>query len=202
MKYLYFVALAAVFPTALAAQGMPDRSGLAIVKKQWKVTRVTPPNSVLLEDPFDAIEESKRSINRSPSTPTKNNKERLGQISAAPETTEPPARSDKTLKTTMLYSYDLRVRNDNDKTIRYVLWDYVFFDPETKREVGRHRFSSKVNIKPGQAESMTSKLVSPPTGAIDARTAGKKPAELYIEQIVIRSVEFADGSMWKPLMPK
>lgn len=201
MKCFYFVALAAVFSTALHGQEVPDPPGVAIVKKEWKITRVVPPNSVLLEDPFDAIEESNRTTYRPSGTSTKDNKERLRQISAALETTEPPARPEKTLKTTTSYSYHLRIRNDNDKTIRYVLWDYVFLDPETKQEVGRHRFNSRVNIRPGQAETMTSKLVSPPTGAVDALSAGKKASDLYTEKIVIRRVEFADGSMWRPLSP-
>jgi len=200
VKYFYFVAFAAVFPTAVVAQSAPDQSGLAIVKKEWKATRVVPPNSVLLEDPFDAIEESNRLFKQPSAVPR--TKEKTDQsVSLSPETTEPPKRAEKTLKSTMSYSYELRVRNHNDKTIRYVSWDYVFLDPETKQEIGRHRINSKTNIQPGGVQTMKSKLVSPPTGAVDARTAVKKGSDLYIEQIVIRSVEFVDGSVWRPTSP-
>ncbi len=201
MKYLYFFAFAAAFSTATLSQSLPDPSGLSIVKKQWRITPVVPANSVLLEDPFEAIEVSNRGM-RTPVTTSKGNKEGVPRVaSSSPETTEPPARSEKSLKITMTYSYEMRVRNNNDKTIRRVFWDYVFLDPDTKQEVGRHRINSKVNIRPGKAETMNSKLVSPPTGAVDARTAGKKTSELYIEQIIIRSVEFDDGSIWRPLSP-
>ncbi len=164
MKYLYFLVLAAVFPTALLGQTSPDPSGLGIVKKAWKATRVVPPNSVLLEDPFEAIEESNRTFNRPAAVP--GSKEKADRsVPHLPETTESPKRAERTLKTTMSYSYELRVRNHNDKTIRRVMWDYVFLDPETKGEVGRHRINSKVNIQPGGVQTMTSKLISPPTGA-------------------------------------
>jgi hypothetical protein len=82
-----------------------------------------------------------------------------------------------------------------------VSWDYVFLDPETKQEMGRHHFTSKTNIQPGGVQTMTSKLISPPTGAVDARTAAKKTSDLYTEQIVIRKIEFVDGSVWRPLSP-
>lgn len=200
MKYFYFVAFAAVFPTALLGQTPPDPSGLAIVNKTWKAIRVVPPNSVLLEDPFAAIEESDRTFKQPSAIPRSKEKADIG-LPLSPETTEPPKRAEKTLKTSMSYSYELRVRNENDKTIRHVFWDYVFFDPETKQEIGRHRINSKVNIKPGKTETMNSRLVAPPTGAVDVRSSGKKSSELYIEQIVIRSVEFADGSIWRPLSP-
>ena len=197
MKYLYFVALAAVFPPAVIAQA-PEPSGLAIVKKEWKATRVFPPNSVLLEDPFAAIDESNR-VFKQPSAVPRSKEKADRSVPISPETTEPPKRAEKTLKTTLSYSYELRVRNHNDKTIRHVSWDYVFLDPETNQEVGRHRINSKVNIQPGGVQTMTSKLISPPTGAVDARTAAKKASDLYIEKIVIRSVEFVDGTLWRPL---
>ncbi len=199
MKYLYFLAFAAVLPTATLAQSVPEASGLAVVKKEWRVTYITPKISVRAADPFEATDESDR-LERRLAIPPKANIGPFRQVSGKPETTE-ASRKERELKATASYVYQLRLRNDNDKTVRYVLWDYVFLDPETRQEVGRRRIESKASIKPGRAETMTHKLVSPPTGAVDVRLLGKKTSEMFIEQIVIRRVEFADGSVWQALLP-
>lgn len=200
MKYLYFLALAAVIPSAAPAQTLTDPSGLSVVKKQWRMTRVTPPNSVLLEDPFDAIDETNRA-NRDLRTTLRENK--LRALKGLPPdlpamSTDPPPKTERSLKATAAYIYQLRLRNDGAKTIKNVVWEYVFLDPATKAEVGRHRFVSSIHLEPRETEGIAMRLVSPPTGAIDAKTAGKRSSEIYIEQIIIRSVKFDDGTIWQP----
>ena len=200
MKYLYFLALAAVIPGTAPAQTLPDPSGLSVVKKQWRMTRVIPSNSVLLEDPFDAIDESNR-VNRDPGAVRRENKLRAlkGLPPESPTmSTDPPRKTERSLKDSAAYLYQLRLRNDGAKTIKNVVWDYVFLDPATRKEVGRHRFVSRLDLRPRETEGVEMKLVSPPTGAVDAKTVGKKADEIYIEQIIIRSVRFADGTVWQP----
>jgi hypothetical protein len=204
VKYLYFLALATVIPSAAPAQILPDPSGLSVIKKQWSMTRITPHNSVLLEDPFDAIDESNRA-NREQKTILRENKVRaLKGLPTDPSsmTTEPPPRTERSLKASAAYIYQLRLRNDGAKTIRNVVWEYVFLDPASGEEVGRHRFVSRLDLRPRETGGVKMRLISPPTGAVDARTMGKKPGDIYVEQIIIRSVMFADGTVWQPELRK
>ena len=199
MKYLYFVAFAAVFPTALLAQEVPDQSGVAIVKKAWKMKHVPPQNPVLLQDPFDAIEQS--------NIASRNARAPDAQIGAGSTNGVPPGfrrepllpavYSDRGGRT--IYTYEVYIRNDNVLSIKAIMWDYVFFDPVTKLEVGRHRFLNTVDLKPGRSRTVGMKLASPPTSTVDVRSVGKRTQELFLEQIIIRGVEFSDGTAWLPL---
>lgn len=200
MKYLYFLALAAAIPTAAPAQAPPEPSGLSVITKRWRVVSNAPPNSVLLEDPFDAIDRTDLAT-RDQRTVVRQNKQRA-QKGLAPQTTpdsiEPHQTPDRSLKTTSAFTYSIRVRNDGAKTVKLVAWDYVFLDPATNLEVGRHSFVSSIDLKPNKTESVSEKRVAPPTRTVNAAAPGRLLKGSYIEKIVIRSVRFADGSMWYP----
>ena len=202
MKYLYFVALAAVLPTASLAQEVPDHSGIAIVKKGWKMKHVTP-NPVLLADPFDAVEQA--------NTASRNARPPEAQIFAGSGNGIPPGFRREPLLPAVyadrsggssVYSYEIQIRNDNARSIKGILWDYVFLDPVTKVEVGRHRFLNTVELKPGKARTIGMRIVSPPTGTVDAKSAGKRTSGMFLEQIIILAVEFSDGTVWQPTGPK
>jgi hypothetical protein len=116
------------------------------------------------------------------------------QTSTVPE----PSRETRRTGITVLYVYEVKVRNNGAKGIRKLTWDYAFFEPGTETELGRRRFISKVNIGPGGTSTVTVRAAAAPTGIVDARQAGKKPQDMYSEQVVIQRVEYADGSVWRP----
>lgn len=96
-----------------------------------------------------------------------------------------------------LYTYQIKVKNNGTKTIQKIVWDYVFFNPTTNQEVGRHEFISTTNLKPGKTDNLVMQKFSPPTGTINANDAGKKSSDLYIEQVNIKSIQYTDGSVWQ-----
>jgi hypothetical protein len=95
------------------------------------------------------------------------------------------------------YVYEAKVSNKGDKVIRKLIWDYIFFEQGTEKEVGRRRFVSKVNIGPGKTTDLVVRALAAPTSTVDARVADKKPQGQYSEKTVIRSVYYADGSIWR-----
>jgi hypothetical protein len=97
---------------------------------------------------------------------------------------------------TVEYIYRAKVNNTGSKAIRKMVWEYVFFDPATQKEVGRRRYENKVNIRPGKSSNVIARSLTPPTGTIDANQVGKQPKDQYSEQIVIQRIEYADGSVW------
>ncbi len=163
------------------------------------MTRVTPSNSVMDKDPFYAVEQSNTALHV-PKTTERGNRTRT-QNGLPPGFT--PARvesppSGKQLGALTTYTYEIRVRNDGYRTIKIVVWDYVFYDVATRGEVGRHRFLNSINLKPGKEKRLVRRLVSPPTGSIDAETAGKRTNGLFFELILIKGVAFSDGTSWLP----
>ena len=92
------------------------------------------------------------------------------------------------------YVYRAKVKNTGAKTIRVIDWGYTFLDPETQQELGRHLYSTKVKIRPGQDNELVGRSAKPQTSTVNVKNAGKEMGE----QVVIYRVEYEDGSVWQP----
>ena len=91
------------------------------------------------------------------------------------------------------YVYRAKVKNTGAKTIRVIDWGYTFLDPETQQEIGRHLYSTKVKIRPGQDNELVGRSAKPQTSTVNVKNAGKEPHE----QVVIYRVEYEDGTSWQ-----
>lgn len=98
---------------------------------------------------------------------------------------------------TVTYTYEMKVKNTGAKEIRTLIWEYVFAEPDTKREVSRLRFESKVRIGSGKTRNVIMRSLSSPTGTIDAAKADKKAQPQYAEQVIVQRIGYADGSFWQ-----
>jgi hypothetical protein len=90
-------------------------------------------------------------------------------------------------------TYELK--NTGDKKIKAITWEYVFFDPETRRQLSSKQFISKVKIHPGKEKTLGEKSVVPPAYIVGASAAGGSLSEHYFEQVMIRSIVYTDGSV-------
>ena len=88
------------------------------------------------------------------------------------------------------YAYEIKVRNTGDKVIRAIRWDYVFFEPETRVELGRRRFYSPVTLRPKQEKKLEGITRYAPTPIVSAKG-------LQTERVVIQCVILSDGSIWQ-----
>lgn len=95
------------------------------------------------------------------------------------------------------YRYKVSVRNTGPKTIKAVDWDYIFFEPGTQTEVGRHQFTSEEKIRPGKNAELDMMILSPPTQTISAEALGKGKGAHFDEAVVLMRIEYADGSVWQ-----
>ncbi|MBC7930683.1 MAG: hypothetical protein H7Z38_08950 [Rubrivivax sp.] len=84
------------------------------------------------------------------------------------------------------------VENKGAKKIKAVGWEYVFLDPVNQSVISRHQFLSKVKIKSGEKRAVTGLSVRQATYVVRAESSGLAP----VEQVVIKRVEYADGSVW------
>ena len=96
----------------------------------------------------------------------------------------------------MVYVYSLKIKNDSDKVIEAVAWDYVFFDKSTSKELGRHQFLSYQKVSAGDSVTFKSQLRSPPTRVVQAPNSQTKQPR-FAERAIVQCVLYADDSNWR-----
>lgn len=168
---------------------------VVVVQKRWHIDVRNPK---LDKNPIQDMNQREEAERRRIETERTNDK--LREQGMPTPTTQVPGRAASDTKRdnlSVVYVYEVKLRNSGSKEITSFVWDYVFFEPGTETELGRRRFTSKVKIKPGKTKDVTVRAATPPTGTIDAKRAGKKPQDQYAEQVVIQRVEYADGSVWQ-----
>ncbi len=128
------------------------------------------------------------------------NKAELGRRESAAKMLE-DARLAKDSKNTQRprdgYRYKVLLTNTGSKTISLVDWDYVFLDPNTGEEVGRHQFTSQETIKPRKSKEVSVLYLTPPVKTVSAGILTKKEPMPFTEQVVIARIQFSDGSVWQ-----
>ncbi|MDT5270570.1 MAG: hypothetical protein QOH49_2756 [Acidobacteriota bacterium] len=164
---------------------------LVVVQKKWQTyTR----NPALDADPFDANEEFEDARQAQRINDIRNAIRARGSESREP----PPARVSKIdnpdSKRSVTYVYRAKVKNTGAKTIRVIDWGYTFLDPDTQQELGRHLYTTRVKIRPGQDNELVGRSANPQTSTISVKNAGKELSE----QVVFFRIEYDDGSVWQP----
>jgi len=84
------------------------------------------------------------------------------------------------------FGYKLILRNEGQKTVRAVDWEYLFIDRDTLKEMARHQFHSEETICPGQRKTLVEYSTSPPTKVISVRALPQPEAEQVIERVAIK----------------
>ena len=197
MKVLSQVLLLFLFAASVLSQTVADSvvtPNVEVIQKQWRVERHNP---LLDEKPLRLVDEiNQQEINR---RNQRQNSIRARQMMPLEPPPEPMAETEPEQpgEITTRYIYEVKFRNNGEKVIQALIWDYVFSEPGTDKEVGRRRFVSKANISPGKTKNLVLRTAAPPTGAINAKNAGKKLREQYSEQVVIQGIHYADGSVWQ-----
>jgi hypothetical protein len=198
MKYLCLLILWFLLTPETSAQSVSDSSGLLVLQKKWSINAINPSSSVLNADPFQANDELRQAIQDRRNEARSNVNRRKQDVPLeAPRVRikKPEIQIPNEISTS--YTYQIKVQNNGTKTIQLVIWEYVFTNSTTNEEVGRHTFTSKTNLKPNEVDKLVIKLFAPPARIIDAKDAGKKKSNLYVEQINIKGIQYTDGSIWE-----
>jgi hypothetical protein len=197
MKVLNLLLMLLLLAGGASAQAVSDRSAasdVAVLQKNW---RMQVRNPALDEDPL-RINQEQMEIQRAQRAIQRENEIRARQ--GQPPLNLPrgtPSRGAMTEPPSVEYVYEVKFMNTGQRKIRKLVWEYVFLEPGTEREVSRRQFQSKVSIRPGKTGSVVMRSASPPAGTVNVTQTGKKLREQYAEQIVIQSIEYDDGSVWQ-----
>jgi hypothetical protein len=191
MISIFFVVLLAA--ANAPAQTPPTATVPPDIVVLQKSARVAVRNPALEDDPFSANAEFTDAQRAQKISDIQNAIRAKGGESREP----PPPRTSKTRRTPSMqsetYIYRAKIKNAGLKTIRAVDWGYLFVDPDTQEELGRHLYSTKIKIRPGQNSDLVGRSASPQTSVVNVKSTGKEPSE----QIVIYRVEYDDGSVWQ-----
>ena len=96
-----------------------------------------------------------------------------------------------------VFLYKVAVKNNSAKTIKAIDWDYIFFDPDTKNEIGRHQFTSEEKIGSDKNKELDVLFPLPPTKTISVYELNKKERTGINEQVVLMRIQYSDGSIWQ-----
>ncbi len=94
------------------------------------------------------------------------------------------------------YVYSLKIRNDAEKQIEGIAWDYLFLDPNTGAELARHQFLSYAKTPPLHSATLQAQNRTPPIRAVRA-SAEKQAQTRPIERAEIQCVLFTDDTVWR-----
>ena len=198
MKYLYPVILLLFLTANASMQTLSNPSELLVLKKKWHIHSVGSSHPALSEDPFQANNEARQAMQDQKENIRVNlirSKEGKPRVPPPVRIKAPEVKVPERIST--FYTYQIKVQNNGIRTIKRVIWEYVFFDSTTTLEVGRHQFISNTNLKPRKTDNFVMKLLSAPSSIINANDAGKDLSDLYIEQVNIKSIQYSDGFVWE-----
>jgi hypothetical protein len=91
------------------------------------------------------------------------------------------------------FLYKVRVENKGAKKIKAIAWEYVFLNPLDRSVISHNQFLSEVKISPGKKKKVYGLTVRQPMQVVRPEAASLPP----VEQVVIRRVEYEDGSVWE-----
>jgi len=93
------------------------------------------------------------------------------------------------------YVYLLKMRNDAEKEIEGIAWDYLFLDPNTGAELARHQFLSYVKTGHLHAATLQAQTRTPPIRIL--RATGQKAQPRPIERAEIQCILYTDDTVWR-----
>ena len=98
------------------------------------------------------------------------------------------------------YTYSVTVKNTGTKTIKTVLWAYVFTDTVLQEQVGRTVSENAVRLRPGKTVEMVGYSSNHAVQVVNAKSAGtRNPIK---EEVQILRVDYEDGTFWERPAPR
>ena len=91
------------------------------------------------------------------------------------------------------YYYTVTFKNDGTRAVKALIWDYTVASPGDPESLTHHQFFSRVDIRPGKHKEVYRFAVTPPTRTVSAA----KPDSRLIEEVIVKAVQYKDGSVWK-----
>ena len=96
-----------------------------------------------------------------------------------------------------VFVYKATIKNDGDKIIKAIDWDYIFLDRGTENEVGRQQFTSEEKISPGKTKELVVTISKPPTKTISLTALNDNERGTLDGRVILVRIDYADGTSWQ-----
>ena len=97
------------------------------------------------------------------------------------------------------YSYSVTLKNTGTKTIKTVVWAYVFTDTVLQEQVGRTVSENYIKLRPGKTMEMVGYSNNHAVQVVSAKSAGtRNPIK---EEVQILRIDYEDGTFWERPAP-
>lgn len=173
-------------------------AGVAVLKFNWHKERIRQRASAAPVETYATLREQGLSDARLQASRNAQNKEATSRNETATfREDEAKAKARQADLPLDGYRYNVTLRNDCDKVIKSVDWDYVFIDPVTQKEAARHQFTSDETIKPGKSREVSVLYLIPPVKTVNVKMLDRKSPLRFEERVVVARILFSDGSVWQ-----
>jgi hypothetical protein len=100
------------------------------------------------------------------------------------------------IKTNRHFVYETVIKNETDKKIIGLAWDFVIFTPDGKTEEERQQFVFISHLRKFKKVKLEGKTVTPPARVINAKNYEEKDLK-PIQLTEVKCVVFEDKTTWK-----
>jgi hypothetical protein len=176
----------------------PAPADIAVEKYDWSKERID-----WQRDPFGGPVESFDDMRRRRIDERRLQRARAGGNIGEAAKVEQEMRAEQVIKARppkpprYVFQYKLTLRNNGDRVVREIDWDYVFLDAATGQELSRREFTAIERIAPGKRKELAFLISSPPTHKISAHALDKRERDGLVEQVVLMRVLYDDGTVWR-----
>ena len=93
------------------------------------------------------------------------------------------------------YTYSATIKNDSDKTVRIIFWEYRFAELADPAKVVRREFLCSTNIKPGDKKELFAFSTLAPSDVVSLRDLANTSEKRFDEKVLVNRIEYADDTV-------
>jgi len=93
------------------------------------------------------------------------------------------------------FRYSASVKNNGDRKIEVIFWEYRFKEFANPANVSRHQFLCSVKIKPGEKFELFANSILAPSEVVSSGSLSDSSGKVFDEKVLINRIEYADGAI-------
>jgi len=93
------------------------------------------------------------------------------------------------------FRYSANVKNNSDRKIEVIFWEYRFREFANPANIVRHQFLCSVKMKPGEKFELFANSILAPSEVVSSASLSASSEKLFDEKVFINRIEFADGAI-------
>jgi len=100
-------------------------------------------------------------------------------------------------RVTPFFMYSVEVKNEGNKSIKAILWDYLIADSKSNEELGRHEFVSFEKVSRNSVKTLTVRSRVTPSRIVTVQDSPPTANLTVVEHVTLKCVVYDDGTVWQ-----